>query len=119
MDGSAAAILGLLEAFHCPFIPHSCRATPVVLAVVSSLDAGCDGRFWGESPRPSATCLFGLFISVSTQPRVGFLLARLLAKDGGATSWLYKKSAKKYGGQITAGASQVEGSRTRTNSRSL
>lgn len=35
----------------------------------------CDGRFWGESPRPSATCLFGLFISVSTQPRVGFLLA--------------------------------------------
>lgn len=40
MDGSAAAILGLLEAFYCPFIPHSCRATPVVLAVVSSLDAG-------------------------------------------------------------------------------
>jgi len=117
MDGSAAAMLGLLEAFHCSFIPHSTRHTGSARCRLPSGRWQYDGRFWGESPRASATylfCLFFFFITVLTEPRVGF--CHLLARERDATSWHYKKSANNPAGKLRRElyTAQVGGFRKRT-----
>jgi hypothetical protein len=118
MGGSAAAMLGLLEAFHCPFIPHSSRHAG---------SARCRHPLWTLAVRrpilgreSTGQCdmpLLSFFISVLTKPRVGF--CHLLARERDATSWHDKKSANKAGGQITVAAShaQVGGFRERTRGR--